>query len=69
MASVTVAMMDVVGVRVRVGDGLVAMRVPMGHLRQLLGRVFVLMVLVVLVNMGVLDRFMGVDMIVSVGRQ
>jgi hypothetical protein len=66
---VPVPVMDVVRVWVCVGQGLVAVPVSVWSLGELLGRVVVLMMLVMLVDVGVLQCLMRVSVIVHVGRQ
>ena len=61
--------MNVVRVRVDVRQGFVAMAAGMRSLGQLLGRVLVLVVLVVLVNVRVLERVVGMGVLMNIGRQ
>ena len=58
--------MDVVNVRVGVSQRLVAVPVRMGNLGQLLRRVLVLVVLVVFVDVRMLERLVGVGVVVNV---
>lgn len=58
--------MHVMHVGVSVHEGLVTVQMRMRKLRQLLGRVLVLVVLVVLVVVRVLQRFMPVSVLVPV---
>ena len=64
-----VSVMNIMRVRVRMGQCLVPMRMGVRHLFQLSGSVLVLMVLVVLVFVGVLEGPMGVCMFVHVGAE
>ena len=63
------AMMDVVDVGMAMDDRLVAMPVGMGRLHELRGRVLVPMVLIVDVFVCVFQRFVLVQMFVSVRRE
>ena len=58
--------MDVVSVRVGVGQRLVAVPMCMGNLGQFLRRVLVLVVLVVFVDMRMFERLVGVGVVVNV---
>ena len=58
--------MDVVGMRMLVRQRLVAVRVSVGNLCELLGRVLVLVMLVMLVDVGMLERLVRVNVIVGV---
>ena len=58
--------MDVVRMRVGVGQWLVAVPMCMGHLGQLFRRVLVLVVLVVFVDVRMLERSVRVGVIVHV---
>ena len=59
-------MMNVMRVRVRVGQGLVAVPMRVRHVGELLRRVLVLVVLVMVVHMGVLERLVGVHVVMNV---
>ena len=64
--SVPVAVVDVVDVGVAMNRSLVTMPVRMRYLRELLGRVLVLMVLVVRVHVRVLQSLMHVQVLVPI---
>jgi hypothetical protein len=61
--------MDVVRMRVGVGEWLVTVPMCMGHLRQLFRRVLVLVVLVVFVDMRMIERLMRMGVIVNICSQ
>ena len=64
--SVPVAVVDVVDMGVAMNRSLVTMPVRMRYLRELLGRVLVLMMLVVRVRVRVLQSLMHVQVLVPI---